>query len=432
MNFHAKSFVCGDCGAQLRSLKEAQNHGEVTGHTNFSESTEAVVTMMCSTCSKPCRTLAEQEMHTRFTGHAEFVDKTAEQKDVDTEAEMKKLKEEMTDEGEEESEAQGMDVDEDMVPVEVDQDLLKQLEDMGFPTNRATRAIHMSGCTSVEGAVNWVVEHENDADLDDPVFVAKSKLVTPKIKLSPEEAKAQAADLVRKAKLKKEKEEREMEKLREQERIRSGKELLIAKRKEEECERKRLLEFRKKEKENDAKAKARIKEKLEEDRIMRRKKMGLPEEYTEEELAQIAEKQKKKEEAEEAKRRVRENAGVPKVKPVTVVQQLRAELVKLKTSLPGEDEKSKKAFNTLLTYLGNIAKNPSEEKFRKIKLTNAAFQARVGSHPGGIEFLELCGFEKDSAGESMIMAPEKVNMELLNGAGAELNSALTNPFFGVL
>lgn len=52
------------------------------------------------------------------------------------------------------------------------------------------------------------------------------------MKLSPRSAKAAAAELVRKAKAKKEKEEREMEKLREQERIRSGKELLEAKRKE--------------------------------------------------------------------------------------------------------------------------------------------------------------------------------------------------------
>lgn len=36
----------------------------------------------------------------------------------------------------------------------------------------------------------------------------------------------------------------------------------------------------------------------------------------------------------------------------------------------------KTAFNTLLTYVKNAAVNPNEEKFRKIRLTNATFQVR--------------------------------------------------------
>ena len=38
----ALSLVCGDCGAQLRSAQEAQDHADVTGHANFAESTEPV------------------------------------------------------------------------------------------------------------------------------------------------------------------------------------------------------------------------------------------------------------------------------------------------------------------------------------------------------------------------------------------------------
>jgi hypothetical protein len=37
----------------------------------------------------------------------------------------------------------------------------------------------------------------------------------------------------------------------------------------------------------------------------------------------------------------------------------------------------KRAFQTLLTYIGNVAKNPDEEKFRKIRLTNATFQVKI-------------------------------------------------------
>ena len=43
------------CGVQLRSVEEAQVHGEATSHTNFAESTEAVLNLVCADCGKPCR-----------------------------------------------------------------------------------------------------------------------------------------------------------------------------------------------------------------------------------------------------------------------------------------------------------------------------------------------------------------------------------------
>ncbi|KAF3630078.1 hypothetical protein FXO38_18447 [Capsicum annuum] len=41
-----------------------------------------------------------------------------------------------------------------------------------------------------------------------------------------------------------------------------------------------------------------------------------------------------------------------------------------------DDANVKTAFNTLLTYAKIVATNPNEEKFRKIRLSNAAFQIR--------------------------------------------------------
>ena len=62
------------------------------------------------------------------------------------------------------------------VPVEVDEALLKELEEMGFTTNRAKRALHGSGNSTIEGAINWITEHENDADIDEPLLVRKVRL----------------------------------------------------------------------------------------------------------------------------------------------------------------------------------------------------------------------------------------------------------------
>lgn len=38
----ALSLTCKQCNASLKSVKEAQSHGEATGHSQFEESTEPV------------------------------------------------------------------------------------------------------------------------------------------------------------------------------------------------------------------------------------------------------------------------------------------------------------------------------------------------------------------------------------------------------
>ena len=109
----------------------------------------------------------------------------------------------------------------------------------------------------------------------------------------------------------------------------------------------------------------------------------------------------------------------------------------MKASLKGDDERFKKAAQTLLTYVSNIGRSPDEEKFRRLRLNNAAFQQRVGSVDGGVRYLELCGFVKSNEGgeggdEILIMPREGVNLVVLEAAAGELNSAITNPFFGIL
>nr|POE86079.1 hypothetical protein CFP56_02446 [Quercus suber] len=59
-------------------------------------------------------------------------------------------------------------------------------------------------------------------------------------------------------------------------------------------------------------------------------------------------------------------------------------------------------------------------------------QDRVGNLRGGMEFLELYGFERTEGDESLYLPDDKVDMEILNTVGSELKSAMTNPFFGIL
>ncbi|BAF08826.1 uncharacterized protein [Oryza sativa Japonica Group] len=410
------SLRCGDCGVLLRSVEEAQAHAEATNHANFSESTEAVLNLVCAACGKPCRSQTEVDLHTKRTGHTEFTDKTMEAaKPIDLEAAPPKPA------------GEAMDVDasasaepQEMVAPEVNKEMLADLEAMGFTTARATRALHFSGNSTIEGAINWLSEHQEDPDIDEPLLVPANTITEAnKPSLSPEEMKIKAQELRERARKKKEEEERRMEREREKERIRIGKELLEAKRIEEDNERKRMIELRRLEKEEEKRAREKIRQKLEEDKAERRRKLGLPPEDP------AAPKPSAPPPVEEKKR------ALP-VRPATKAERMRDCLRNLKQQNKDDDAKVKRAFQTLLTYIGNVAKNPDEEKFRKIRLTNATFQERVGNLHGGIEFLQLCGFEKLEGNEFLFLARDKVDKAVLNTAGAELNSAITNPFFGVL
>lgn len=62
------------------------------------------------------------------------------------------------------------------MPAEVDPELLQQLESMGFPTQRSIRALYFSKATDPDTAVNWLVEHEGDMDIDDPLLVPKVRI----------------------------------------------------------------------------------------------------------------------------------------------------------------------------------------------------------------------------------------------------------------
>ena len=59
-------------------------------------------------------------------------------------------------------------------------------------------------------------------------------------------------------------------------------------------------------------------------------------------------------------------------------------------------------------------------------------QERVGSMKNGVQFLEMCGFVIDDSGEFLVISRDKVDLLVLNTAGGELTSAISNPFFGIL
>ncbi|KAI3425889.1 hypothetical protein D9Q98_007862 [Chlorella vulgaris] len=62
------------------------------------------------------------------------------------------------------------------------------------------------------------------------------------------------------------------------------------------------------------------------------------------------------------------------------------------------------AVKTLLAFVGNCLANPSDQKYRRIKLSNPAYQSRLGCRAGGKDCLAAIGFrEMMEAGEPVMM-----------------------------
>ncbi|XP_019459744.1 PREDICTED: UBX domain-containing protein 1-like isoform X2 [Lupinus angustifolius] len=307
-----------------------------------------------------------------------------------------------------------------MSSLKVNEKLLKELESMGIQQPHAIPALYYSGNTSVEKAISWLIHHDTDSDIDEmPLVDVDIPIESTESFPTTEEMRITAEKLRKQMRKRKEEEEKKIEKEREKERIQAGKKLMEAKRIAEEAERKRYLALKKAEKEEEKKARQKVLQKLEQDKLNRRSIHSIPSIPSE-----------VHEPVRSSATAVRENKNLKPDYTTAKVDHLRECLRSLKRNLQGENARVRRAFETLLIYIGNVAKNPDDERYRMIRLSNPVFQERIGSLKDGVEFLELCGFER--RGDFLYIPHKKIDTTLLNSAGYVLNSALTNPFFGAL
>ncbi|XP_026112350.1 UBX domain-containing protein 1 isoform X2 [Carassius auratus] len=179
---------------------------------------------------------------------------------------------------------------------------LDSLLEMGFDRNRAEKAVAHTGNQGIERAMDWLMEHENDPDIDEPyVSPAGNTLGTteeqsqspteppepsevaeqegdPKQPISEEERKEQVKRLEELMKIRQEERrerERKEEIEREKQRRKQGQELLHVKQKLQDDEMKKLADQRRREKMEDRLAKQRVKEKIARDREERARKVRL-------------------------------------------------------------------------------------------------------------------------------------------------------------
>ncbi|XP_037695012.1 UBX domain-containing protein 1 isoform X2 [Choloepus didactylus] len=161
---------------------------------------------------------------------------------------------------------------------------LESLIEMGFPRGRAEKALALTGNQGIEAAMDWLMEHEDDPDVDEPLETPLGHILGPgsaagegKPVLSEEERQEQTKRMLelvaQKQREREEREEREALE-RERQRRRQGQELSAARQRLQEDEMRRAAEERRREKAEELAARQRVREKIERDKAERAKKYG--------------------------------------------------------------------------------------------------------------------------------------------------------------
>lgn len=190
-----------------------------------------------------------------------------------------------------------------------EQTTLESLLEMGFERNRAEKAVANTGNQGIERAMDWLMEHENDPDVDEPYVppvlggaaVSQPSPAQPTVAdtaegtedidmtdmvqeeggtrrpMTEEEKREQVKrleELMRVKQAERRERERAEEVEREKQRRKHGQELLQIKQKLQDDEMKKLADLRRREKMEDKLAKQRVKEKIARDREERAQKYG--------------------------------------------------------------------------------------------------------------------------------------------------------------
>ena len=336
----------------------------------------------------------------------------------------------------------------------LDPEAVKTLtEQMGFPLIRAQKGLLYSNLHTVESAVEWLMEHQDDVDIDEEIpmeraqsykcnecgkilsnmanlelhanktghsdFEESTEAVKP---LTAEEKAAKIAEIKELLKAKRAERE-EAEKVdnvaREKSRRLMGKEMAKTREEMEVEQRKREALARKREKEAFKKERARIRAELEKDKRERMankgklsSKLGV-DGYNPDGIQYDLDAEASEEPA--AQKPKKSHASVAKIDDyITKVSSYRA----------GGD--GGKALKVLKAYVGNVADNPGEEKFKTINMDNKAFKTKIKPFIGAKQLLLAVGFAPKEGDTTLLVLAEDADHQVLVETKAKLETALAN------
>ena len=406
---------CNKTGKLFFSHKEAEVHGEETGLADFSQVSPEERVWTCAETGKWCFSETEMDLHKRRVPEAvTFEVKTV--ADLKAAHEARKAAASGSEEMETEEEAilrqagvkgKGKAKAEAGPPV-VTKESVTQLVEMGFTELRAQKALVKTSNGGIENAINWLSEHLEDADIDEPIegeISVKSaeelgQEMAEKLagggNMSAEEKKAKAEELLARARAKKAGTTVEEEKEKERARREGGKQMVKSKRELEEEQRKRDSEARKREKREFEMEKQRLREKLAAEREEKRANGTLvaaaPAPAPAAAAAPVAPAggaAKPKSDREAAAEAAA--AGVAGVKRNYEEESISLEAASEKLVALTE-AKIKPALEMMGKMVANIAKAPAEAKFRKVRLSNPKLAEGLVFVPGARQFLRALGW----------------------------------------
>ena len=225
-------------------------------------------------------------------------------------------------------------------------EVAQQLQEMGFSKNVSEKACLFTQ-SNMDQALEWISAHQDDPDFQEPAQIEVSN-EPPKPQMSKEEAAIKAKELQEKIRKMHEEKQKEMDREHERLRIQNAKEMAKAREAEKERQARLFVEQKKKREKEEAEHRRQVLEEIERDKAERMGKKYVPPEqkqkvYTKEENIQYFIKSIK-----------------------TVYNPFRA------------GDTLKNCFKTLKIILNNILKNPNEDKFKTIKLSNPNVHERIG------------------------------------------------------
>lgn len=316
------------------------------------------------------------------------------------------------------------------------EDITTLTESMGFTVIRAQKGL-LNGGGNVEGAVEWLMNHQDDNDIDEPVAkvpkggdaVAKSykcndcgKVLsnmanlelhanktghsdfeesTESVKPLTEEEKAQKIAEI-KCLLKAKRDEREeLEKVedvdREKSRRTMGKKMAKTREEMDRQARQREAKVRRKEKEDFKRERARIIAEIQKDKLERKthhgkltSKLGV-DGYNPDAIQYDVDAEGMPSPSENQHKKIKVNAG--KID----------EYIKTVSSYKAGGDGGK-CLKILLAYVKNVVDKPDEDKFKRINMENKVFRTRVKSLVGAKALLLAVGFSPNDNNDALILA----------------------------
>jgi thiol-disulfide isomerase/thioredoxin len=308
------------------------------------------------------------------------------------------------------------------------EDIKTLTESMGFSLIKAQKGL-LFGTGTVEGAVEWLMEHQDDMDIEEPIpagggiahsykcnecgkvlsnmanlelhanktghsdFEESTSVVKP---LTAEEKVAKIAeikDLLKAKRIEREEAEKVDDVAREIERRTMGKEMIKTKEQLDSEQRKREAYLRKKEKDASLRERERIRAQLANDKAERLANKG----------------------------KLGSRLGVDGYNPDAIQYDLKDAAEQTHTKKKAKPDPSKiddyiktvsgykaggdggKCLKILKVYVGNVVDNPQEEKFKTINMENKAFKTKVKPFIGAKNLLMAVGFKQNEGGDALVL-----------------------------